>query len=160
MIGVANVYVYSGAGGAGTGADWTNAYLTLAAACTAKAAGDIFYVAHDHAESPGAGITITSPGSDATPCRIYCVDRAGTVPPVSADLRTTATISTNAAANLTLAGAVSELYGIRFSAGNATSSTATIAIGNTTQRSIRMVNCHLKLNNSAAASRINLLRQR
>ena len=31
-----------------------------------------------------------SPGTAASPCRIICVNRAGTVPPVSADLRATA----------------------------------------------------------------------
>ena len=33
----------------GDGSSWTNAYTTLAAACTAKAAGDVFWVADDHA---------------------------------------------------------------------------------------------------------------
>jgi hypothetical protein len=63
---MANVYVYSGAAGAGTGADWTNAYTTLTAALAAKAAGDDFWVAHDHAETQASALTLTSPGTPAS----------------------------------------------------------------------------------------------
>ena len=52
-------YVYSGAAGAGTGADWANAYTTLTTAVSGKAAGDVFYIAHDHAESTAGRVTIT-----------------------------------------------------------------------------------------------------
>jgi len=119
---MALVYVYSGAAGAGTGADWTNAYTTLAAALTAKAAGDTFYVAHDHAETKASAMTMTPPGTAASPNAIVCVDRAGSVPPVSADLRTTATVSTTGASAITFAGGYAYWYGIAFS--NATGSAA------------------------------------
>jgi hypothetical protein len=115
---MANVYVRSGAGGAGTGADWANAYTTLAAACTAKLAGDIFYVAADHAETQASAMTITAPGTVGTPNRIICVDHTGTVPPVSADLRTTATISTTGANAITISGFF-YCYGIIFQANSA-----------------------------------------
>lgn len=110
---MANVYVRSGAAGAGTGADWANAYTTLAAAFTAKAAGDSFWVSEDHAESTASAVTNTSPGTLANPCFVYCVNHAGTVPPVSADLRTTATITTTGNSNLTNAGSF-YCYGITF----------------------------------------------
>jgi hypothetical protein len=113
---MANVYVYSGAAGAGTGADWTNAYTTLAAACTAKAAGDTFFVAHDHAETQASAMTITSKGTETNPCRFYCVNRAGSVPPVSADLRTTATVTTTGNSNITMNG-TSYWSGMTFSCG-------------------------------------------
>lgn len=94
---MASVYVHSGAAGAGTGADWANAFTTLAAAFTAGGAGDTFYVADDHAETVATGMTLTSPGTAAAPCRVLCVRRSGgSVPPVSADLRTTATVTTTA----------------------------------------------------------------
>lgn len=103
---MANWYVYSGAAGTGTGADWTNACttLTLALALAGYAAGDTFYVAHDHAESTAAAITLTFKGTPVAPDRVICVDRAGTVPPVSADLRTTGQIITTGASSITLAG--------------------------------------------------------
>ena len=69
-----HVYVDSNAGGSGTGADWANAYTTIGAALTAKAAGDNFWVAHNHAETAAGAKTLTSPGTSAAPCTIICVD--------------------------------------------------------------------------------------
>lgn len=115
---MANVYVRSAAAGTGTGADWTNAFTTLAAAFTAKAAGDIFYVSEDHAETQASAMTLTSPGTAAAPCFAYCVNHSGTVPPVSADLRTTATVTTTGAFALTFASGVLYCYGITFNAGS------------------------------------------
>src|SRR4029077_14667238 len=116
---MANVYIRSGAAGAGTGADWANAYTTLAAGFSAKAAGGSFWVSEDHAETTASPITLTSPGLTATPCFVYCVDHLGSVPPVSADLATTATISTTGANNITIAGQSAYYYGIKFQAGSA-----------------------------------------
>jgi hypothetical protein len=126
---MANIYVYSAAGGGATGADWANAYTTLAAALTAGSAGDTFWVAHDHAESQASAMTITMKGSSASPCRIICALRTGTVPPVSADLRTTATITTTGNNNMTIQGsAVFYCEGITFTYGSgAVSATMTIA---------------------------------
>ena len=123
---MANVYVDSNAAGAGTGADWANAYTTLAAALTAKAAGDNFWVAHNHAETQASAMTLTSPGTAAAPCTVMCVNSAGTVPPVSADLRTTATITTTGAFAINIGGTLvtngnTYFYGITFSAGTTTS---------------------------------------
>lgn len=128
---MAHVYVRSGAGGAGTGADWANAYTTLGAALTAKAAGDSFWVSEDHAETAGSAKTLTSPGTAANPCFIYCVDHAGTVPPVSADLRTTATVTTTGNFGITLAGGRAYCYGITFNAGSgANGQPLSVATGN------------------------------
>lgn len=132
---MANVYVRSGAGGAGTGADWANAYTTLAAAFTAKAAGDTFWVSEDHAETQASAMTMTCPGTSAAPCRVICVNHAGSVPPVSADLATTATISTTAGNSMTLATGSSDkghcyYYGITFSMASGAASTNTFNISN------------------------------
>jgi hypothetical protein len=113
-----NRYIYSAAAGAGTGADWANAYTTLAAALTASAAGDDLYVAHDHAETQASAITLTSPGTAANPVTIHCVNRAGSVPPVQADLATTATVSSTGAFSITFAG-YAYSYGIAYQAGSA-----------------------------------------
>ena len=150
---MANWYVWSGAAGSGTGANWTNAYTTLGAAATAKAAGDVFFVAHDHAETAGSAKTITFAGTEALPNKVYCVDRAGSVPPVAADLRTTATITTTGAFGITLAGSCIECYGIIFNCGTGATS-ATISISNTASRTTRLVNCSLRLLTTATASRI------
>lgn len=142
---MANVYVRSGAAGTGTGADWTNAFTTLAAALTAKAAGDSFWVSEDHAETTASAITLTSAGTPGNPCFIYCVNHAGTVPPVSADLRTTATITTTIATSgfqLTLAGSA-YYYGITLAFGSGATNIAAI-IGNTVSSWTRMDKCLIK----------------
>ena len=115
---MSHVYVDSNAAGAGTGADWANAYTTLAAALTAKAAGDNFWVAHNHAETQASAMTLTSPGTAANPCTVMCVNSAGTVPPVSADLRTTATVTTTGANALTAGAGNTYWYGISFKSGS------------------------------------------
>lgn len=79
---MATRYVWSGATGSGTGADWTNAYTTLSAAVTAAAAGDDIRVAHDHNEtaSSSAAVTYTLAGTRTSPVQVICVDRTtGTV---------------------------------------------------------------------------------
>jgi hypothetical protein len=150
---MANWYVYSGAAGANTGADWTNAYTNLSS-ISGKAAGDIFYVAHDHAQTQASNLTITSPGTEASPSRIYCVNRSGSVPPVSADLRTTATVTTTGAFSITLDGTVSECYGITFSCSSgATGANMTIMSNN--RRTWRLVNCSLQCGGTGATNKIN-----
>ena len=115
---MASYYVWSGAAGAANGTSWVNAYTTLTAALSGKAAGDVFYVAHDHAESTAGAVTLTPTSSAASPTKIICVNRAGSVPPVSADRRATATIATSGANNLILNGAAVHYDGIIFTAGN------------------------------------------
>jgi hypothetical protein len=135
---MAAVYVRSGAGGAATGADWANAYLTLAAALTAKAAGDVFYVSEDHAETQATAMTMTSPGTVGNPCYVYCVNHAGSVPPVSADLATTATITTTGASAMTMAGVLYG-YGVTFSAGSGAVSSGFVVNGTWSVKAGKMV---------------------
>lgn len=115
---MANVYIRSLAAGTGTGADWTNAYTTGAAALSAKAAGDALWVSEDHAETTAATITWTSPGTAAAPCTIICVNHLGTVPPVAADMMTTATVTATGAFDCVLAGGHAYVYGITFKGGS------------------------------------------
>lgn len=132
---MANRYVYSGAAGAGTGADWANAHTTVVAAITAGAAGDTYYIAHDHNESTAGAVTITPKGTDASPDSFICVDRAGSVPPAAADLRTTAAISnTGAGNNMTIAGGRGFFYGITFNCGVGVATASNLSVGSTTCR--------------------------
>lgn len=117
---MAHVYVRSGAAGSADGSDWANAYTTLAAALTAKAAGDQFWVSEDHSESTAGAVTLTSPGTAAAPCTIRCVNHAGTVPPVSADLTTGAVVASTGANALSFVG-VADCDGIDFRATSSTS---------------------------------------
>lgn len=148
---MANVYVRSGATGSGTGADWANAYTTLAAAFAAKAAGDSFWVADDHAETQASALTLTSPGTAANPCYVYCVDRTGSVPPVSADLRTTATITTTGANALAIGAGHTFWYGVAFSAGSGAVN-STFSVTATTAFAHKFVNCAIKKAGTTANS--------
>jgi hypothetical protein len=114
---MAAYYVRSGAAGAGTGANWANAYTTLSAAFSGKAAGDTFYVAKDHAETQSSTLTLTSLGTAASPFYVLCVDHTGAVPPTACT--TGASISvTGAAASITRAGGSTYYRGIAFNPGN------------------------------------------
>lgn len=149
---MADWYVWSGATGDGTGVDWDNAFIALETAVDGKAAGDVFWVAHDHVQTAAVAVAIAGTGTNALPQKAYCVDRLGSVPPVSADLRTTAQINTTLDGALTVTGNWAEINGINFSAGSGASS-ADISLGTTGQIAV-LRNCLLKLNNTATTSRI------
>lgn len=146
---MANYYVWNGGSGAG-GTTWATAYTTIVGAITGKAAGDVFFVAHDHVETQATSMTITSVGTEANPCAIYCVNRAGSVPPVEADLRTTAQVTTTGTVSISVTGAFKEVYGIIFSVAGSLNINST-----STQRSARFVNCAFKLANVVTTTRIN-----
>lgn len=147
---MANKYLRSGAGGAGTGADWANAYTTMTLAIAGLAAGDDLWVAADHAESTAGAVTLTFPGTSASPNRVICVDHTGTVPPVAADLRTTATVSTTGANGISATGNC-YLYGITFNAGSA-ANVANLVFGSGARTAITFDSCGLVLNNSSGSS--------
>lgn len=149
---MANYYVWSGATGAGTGADWTNAYTTLEGAVAGKAAGDVFFVAHDHVQTAAVAVTIAFPGTEAVPNQVYCVNRAGSVPPVSADLRTTGQIATTLASTISVTGS-GKINGLIFSAGSGANA-ASLTLGATTARSFKFANCTFILGNTSTSSRI------
>lgn len=115
---MANVYLSSVDGNnADDGSTWALADATLAASLTAAGAGGTSYVDNAHAEAPGSAITLTSPGTAASPTKILCVDRTGNPEPPTA-LATTATVQTNGNAALNFAGvAISD--GVKYSAGDA-----------------------------------------
>jgi hypothetical protein len=127
---MANRYVYSGAGGAGTGADWANAHTNLAAAITASSAGDVFFVASDHSYNYGTGQNLTFKGTAAAPDRILSVNRAGSVPPVAADLLAGATEGINAASSaLSINGGTFYCYGMTFAPGSGQTTTCSFSAG-------------------------------
>ena len=119
---MAHIYVDSTAGGTPSGANWANAWLKIGDAFAGAVAGDFIWVAHTHNESTAGALTWTDvKGTFADPVKIICVNKAGTVPPVSADLRTTAAVSTTGASPIVLANTTTRMayiYGITFNAGS------------------------------------------
>lgn len=72
---MATFYIWSGATGSGSGADFTNAFTTLAAAITTSANGDTLLVASDHSESVAATTTYTVKGTYEAPGILKSVNR-------------------------------------------------------------------------------------
>lgn len=152
---MASYYVYSGAAGSNNGSSWANAFTTLTTAFATEVAGDTLYVAHDHAESTAGAVTLTSSGTLNNPTKIVCVNRAGSVPPVSADRRTTAQVTTTGANSITLNGCA-HYDGVIFNAGTGAVG-ASILVVQTQSTSHRFDNCSLRLvTTSASSATINL----
>lgn len=145
---MAAYYVYSGAAGSANGTSWANAYTTLTAAFSGHAAGDTYYVAHDHSESTAGAVTLSSLGTNASPTKVICVNRAGSVPPVSADRRTTAQVATTASNGITVNGST-HYDGIIFLNGDSTGAPIFIMPGGNGQR-IRFDNCSIRLRATGA----------
>ena len=112
-------YVYSGASGSGDGSSWANAYTTLAGALSGKSAGTTYYVAHDHSESSASAVSLAFPGTPSNPDYVICVNRAGSVPPVSADIQTSpsAVLATSSSATWAVSGSV-YFFGVDVQANN------------------------------------------
>lgn len=120
---MADIYLRSTDGSdADDGSSWANAKATLAAALTAAGAGGRVFVSHVHAETQASAMTLASPGTSSSPTQILCVNDAGSVPPVSADLRTGATVSTTGASAINFSG-VAYCRGVSFRSSSGAAST-------------------------------------
>jgi hypothetical protein len=146
---VATYYVYSGAGGTGDGSSWANAFTALAGAFAVDVAGDTLYVAHDHSES-SAGVTLAAAGTVANPTKVICVNRAGSVPPVSADRRATAQVATTVNNQITTTG-YAHYDGIIFVAGASTGA-AVINPTGTNGAWCRFDNCSFRIGSTGAGA--------
>ena len=145
---MASYYVWSGAAGSANGSSWVNAYTTLTAGLTSKAAGDNVFVAHDHAEATATANLSAANGAIGNPIKVICVDRAGTVPPVSADRRTTAQVTTTTNGSITLNG-FTHYDGIIFIAGNSTG-TASINVSSVANQWMRFDNCSFRIGSTGS----------
>lgn len=112
-------------------------------------AGDDFWVADDHAETTATSPTLTAPGTAASPNRIICVNHAGSVPPVSVDLATTATL-TCTGTNAFAMGGYFYCYGITFNNGTGAGSAGFNAITSAGDQTFE--NCKIKMLCTGAGS--------
>lgn len=137
----------------GAFAAWAAPHARIANACAANwgASGDDFYVADNHAETQSSSLTITLPGTGALPNRLLCVNHSGSMPPVAADLLTTASVATTGFANISLAGN-GYIRGIIFSAGTG-SGGGTLSMATGSNR-MRLDCCALNVVNTAAGGQI------
>lgn len=153
---MASYYVWSGATGSANGTSWANAYTNLTAAMAAKVAGDIFYVAHDHAEATAGALSLANNGTIVSPTKVVCVNRAGSVPPVSADRRATATIATTGTFPISITNGSIHFDGIIFNVGNTSSGAVQFNTTNAQSHFARFDNCSIRLTSTGGTSRINV----
>jgi hypothetical protein len=125
---------------------WSAAAALIQTMVGFAAAGDRIFVADDHASSSAsAGLSgILASNAPSGPLTILCVDHTGSTPPVSADLRTTATITATGSSDLVLRGSA-YVYGITA----INSGTGNIRCGETGGAYVA-VNCKMRLTNAAA----------
>lgn len=116
-------------------------------------AGDTFWMADNHAETRAAALTLTSPGTAANPCYIYCVDHT-VASPTAADIVSvpTGSITTTGNSGLVFNG-IGYYQGIIFSCGSG----AVAALINVNSIETLFKTCSLrKLGTTGTASAITL----
>ena len=150
---MANLYCWSGAVGSGSGADWTNAKTNLTAAFTTEVAGDTIFVAHDHNESTAGSVTLTSSGTISNVTKIICVNRAGSVPPVSADRRTTAQVACSGTTAMSFRG-YAHYDGIIFNGGVGGTGGSPFSISDQNGMVTRFDNCSLRIKGTGSTGGI------
>ena len=154
---MASYYVWSGAAAGGNGTTWALAYQTLTLAYASKVAGDVFYVAHDHNEITASFLNFGMLGGYAATTKVVCVDRAGSVPPVYADRRTTALIrnsGNNAVSIGNYANGSLVFDGITFSCGEGGTTAATITLAGFSGSHVRFENCLIQHKSALATGKI------
>jgi hypothetical protein len=113
------------------GTTWALAKATLAAALTAAGAGGTVYVDNAHAESQASLLTLTSPGTAASPVRVICSDRTGNPEPPTARA-TTATVSTTGNNSIAIGNSgVTYIYGVALQSGSGANATLITSGGST-----------------------------
>ncbi len=122
---MATFYLRSTDGSDGdNGSTWALAFATLAYALSQMSAGDRLWVSESHAETQASAMTLTSPGTAASPCEILCGDDAAE-PPTA--LATTATVTTTGSNAINFSAGFDYYYGVTFSGGDGAGSGATIS---------------------------------
>lgn len=131
---------------------WGAPHARLANSFTANwgAAGDTFYVGDNHAETQATTNILTSPGTSALPCSIYCMDRTASVPPVAANLLATATITTTGSATFIEPLGIAYYYGISF-VFNGSNNGGVLAAFSNSVHNLRFDACTFKLSAGSAA---------
>lgn len=147
---MADIFLDSTAGSdANDGSTRALAKATLAAALTAAGAGGRVGVRATHAESQASAMTLTSPGTAASPTSVLCIDWSSDTLASNA-LTTGASVATTGANSITPAG---HLYGYGFtlSAGS-TNNSANIQFSSSSAWAWTLDACRLVLNNTNTGS--------
>lgn len=136
---------------ADSGATWALAKATLQAALTAAGAGGIVYVSDNHSEGAGSNLTITSPGTAASPTLVICVDDTGDPEPPTA--RSTGAIIAPGTGNLQMnIYGFMYCYGITFKSGTTASGNVPSLAADANANGLVFENCELSMLSSSVLS--------
>jgi hypothetical protein len=117
-------------------------------------AGDRIFVSSDHAETQTTTVTYGGTGATSyTVGQILCVNRAGSVPPVTADLTVGATVTVGTGAIILTLEANFPVYHYGISYIYTGTSVAGISFGSTGSKTNYFDNCQLYLNTATATVR-------
>lgn len=126
------------------GSNWT---------VTWAVAGDITYMSNNHAETQSTAISVTSPGTAASMCPLYCVSDTA-VPPTT--LATTGSITTTGTSAMSFAGFF-YMYGVTLNVGTgAGTSSFSSNITTTTSQGAIFDTCNINLVGTSAGALITL----
>lgn len=137
-----NTVTWTCLGAVGSFAAWGAPHARLANAVNSNwiTGLDTVYIASASAETQAAAMSFGSwPAVSTGPVYIICVNAAGSVPPVSADVTTGATVTTTGNNALTLVGSA-YIVGVQFNCASGAVSTG-FPIANASGAFIRAVNC-------------------
>ena len=152
---MADIYVRSTDGSdSDNGSTWALAKATLSGAAAIDAAGDRIFLSQAHSESFATTTTFALAGTAASPVQVIGVNDANQ-PPTA--VQTGATITSTGTSNIQFSGDSICVDSLTFNAGTGTSA-MTLTPCSTTASSYSVINkCGLRLVNTAAASRIDIL---
>ena len=113
---------------------------------------DRVFLSQDHSETSAAAYTI--PGAASGILSILCVNRAGSTPPVAADLTTGAVIETTGNNDINVPARSCYVYGLTLRAGQSASGTVQINFGGFNTARYIMENCDFRIASTGTGSRI------
>ncbi len=123
--------------------NWSAPAARLKLAQTRAVAGDRVFLAHDHAETAAGDPSLSGGGTASQPIPHICVNSAGSVPPVAADVTTGATVTNSSAGfNITFGANKAYYEGIAF--------ISALQIPFSTDSDYKFKNCTLKGANTTA----------
>ena len=143
-----------------TGVDtygWGAPHARLANAFAWGAAGDVFWVngnaSTPHAETQAAAMTLTSPGTAASPCQVLCVNDASTPPTALAE---TSAISTTGTYAIVFNTGFTYVYGITFTGTSSSATTIITFVASSAPWGWTFENCKLVCGNTSTSGVISI----
>ncbi len=135
---------------------WAGPHARIANAHTANwgSAGDDFYVASASAETRSTFASISFTGTSASPSRTLCVNAAGSVPPVSADLTTGASAENTSGGGFQIEGTAAYVRGITFKSGTGSTGGSFNVLNNGGW--LLFDNCALQINSTGSGATLSI----